>query len=70
MGRYGSPALFITVYSLNGRSQQLGHLQLGLAYNLTVMFKFFAVHGQLPEANYKIEIGLFIPFVVPMSTIN
>ena len=44
MGRYGSPALFITVYSLNGRSQKLGHLKLGLTKYLTVLLKFFAFH--------------------------
>jgi hypothetical protein len=70
MGRNGSPALFITVDSLNGRSQKLAHLKLGLTKHLTVLFKFFTIHGQLPEVIYKIEIDLFIHFVVPMSTVN
>ena len=70
MGRNGSPALFITVHSLNGRSQKLGHLKLGLTKHLTVLFEFFTIHGQLPEVIYKIEIDLFIHFVVPMSIVN
>jgi hypothetical protein len=39
------PALFVAVDSLNGGSQQLGHLPLGLVQCLSVMDEFFTVHG-------------------------
>ncbi len=44
MGRYGSPALLITVDRLNGRSQKLGHLPLGLFQFFPEKFEFCAVH--------------------------
>ncbi len=46
IGRHRSPALFVAVDSLNGGSEQLGHLLLGLVQCLSVMDEFFAVHGQ------------------------
>ncbi len=44
MGRYGSPALLITVDRFDGRSQKLGHLPLGLFQFFPEMFEFCAVH--------------------------
>ncbi len=44
MGRYGSPALLITVDRLDRRSQKLGHLPLGLFQFFPEMFEFRAVH--------------------------
>jgi hypothetical protein len=44
MGRYGSPALLITVDRLDGRSQKLGYLPLGLFQFFPEMFEFCAVH--------------------------
>jgi len=47
VGRHRSPALFVAVDSLNGGSEQLGHLPLGLVQCLSVMDEFFTVHGKL-----------------------
>ena len=47
VGRHRSPALFVAVDSLNGDSEQLGHLPLGLVQCLSVMDEFFTVHGKL-----------------------
>ncbi len=44
MGRYGSPALLITVDRFDGRSQELGHLPLGLFQFFPEKFEFRAVH--------------------------
>ena len=49
IGRHRSPALFVAVDSLNGGSEQLGHLPLGLVQCLSVMDEFFTVHGQYQE---------------------
>jgi len=40
------PALFVALNRLNGGSQQLGHLPLGLVQCISVMDEFFTVHGQ------------------------
>jgi hypothetical protein len=45
MTRDISPTLLVTVYGLDRRSKQLGHLHLGLAQFLTNGNEFFAVHG-------------------------
>ena len=45
MRRDISPTLLVTVYGLDGRSKQLGHLHLGLAQFLASGDEFFAVHG-------------------------
>jgi hypothetical protein len=47
VGRHRSPALFVAVDRLNGGSEQLGHLPLGLVQCLSVMDEFFTVHGIL-----------------------
>ena len=49
MGRHGSPALFVALDSLNGSSEQLGYLPLGLVQCISVMDEFFAVHGPYQE---------------------
>jgi len=40
------PALFVALNRLNGGSQQLAHLPLGLVQCISVMEEFFTVHGQ------------------------
>jgi len=40
------PPLFVALDSLNGGSEQLAHLPLGLVQCISVMDEFFTVHGQ------------------------
>ena len=49
MGRHGSPALFVALDCLNGGSEQLGYLPLGLVHCIAVMDEFFTIHGQYRE---------------------
>jgi hypothetical protein len=49
MTRHLSPSLLVTVHSLHGSSEQLGHLHLCLVQLLTGIYEFFTVHGYLRE---------------------
>ena len=48
MGRYGSPALLVTVYCLNGYPKKLRHLFLRLVQPFAKAWELFTVHGFLP----------------------
>ena len=45
IGRHRSPPLFVAVDSLNGGSEKLAHLPLGLVQCISVMDEFFTVHA-------------------------
>ncbi len=49
MGRHRPPSLLVALDSLAGGSEQLGHLSLGLVQRISVMAKFFTVHGPYRE---------------------